>query len=233
MAASEPPGALVEAPLDELRPADLDDALALTAEAGWNQLAADWELMTRAGRAWAIRRDGRAVATALALPYPPGFGWISMVLVHGPERRRGHATRLVERAVEHLEALGLVPLLDATPAGAEVYGRMGFRPVDAITRWRGPGGAATGATQAAPITLEPVRALDRAAFGADRGAILDDLVARPGAVGHVAPDAVAQVAAFLNVSVAEVHGVLTFYHELRTAPPAEASASIIFCSRSM
>ena len=38
--------------------------------------------------------------------------------------------------------------------------------------------------------------------------------------GYVHPDAVALVAEVCNVSRADVHGVLTFYHELRSAPPA-------------
>ena len=83
-------------------PDDLDGALALSAEAGWNQVAADWRLMLRLGSGFAVRDDGRVVATALALPYPPAFGWVSMVLVHAPYRRRGLATRLVERATAAL-----------------------------------------------------------------------------------------------------------------------------------
>lgn len=38
--------------------------------------------------------------------------------------------------------------------------------------------------------------------------------------GYIHGDAVAMIAVTLNVSVAEVHGVLTYYHELRSAPPA-------------
>ena len=44
--------------------------------------------------------------------------------------------------------------------------------------------------------------------------------------GYVDPDAVPLVASFLNVSVAETHGVLTFYHELRTTPPAEITVAL-------
>ena len=63
-----------------------------------------------------------------------------MVLVHGPYRRRGLATRLMERSLAELRDRGLVPFLDATPAGRPVYERMGFRAVEALTRWRGQGG---------------------------------------------------------------------------------------------
>lgn len=176
----------VGAPLEALREADLDDALALSAEAGWNQGAADWRLMLRVGTAYAVRDEGRVVATALALPYAPALGWVSMVLVHGPYRRRGLATRLVERATATLTGAGLLPVLDATPAGAEVYARMGYRPVERLQRWRG---TAHGLWVEPPVPelAKRVRDLDRTAFGADRGAILADLAARPAPIALADP----------------------------------------------
>jgi formate dehydrogenase subunit gamma len=39
------------------------------------------------------------------------------------------------------------------------------------------------------------------------------------AIGYVPPDAVPHIAHALNLSRAEVHGVLTFYHHFRSAPP--------------
>jgi GNAT superfamily N-acetyltransferase len=174
-----------DAPIDVLGDDDLDGALALVAEAGWNQVAADWRLMLRLGSGFAVRDAGRVVATAIALPYPPTFGWVSMVLVHAPYRRRGVATRLVERATAALTDVGLVAVLDATPAGAEVYGRMGFRPVGGLTRWRGPGGAG-GVVTPEPEIAGRVLDLDGAAFGADRSAILADLTGRPAPVAALA-----------------------------------------------
>jgi formate dehydrogenase subunit gamma len=38
-------------------------------------------------------------------------------------------------------------------------------------------------------------------------------------LGHIPPDAVARVAEALNLSRAEVHGVVSFYHDFRTTPP--------------
>ncbi|MDP9259381.1 MAG: GNAT family N-acetyltransferase, partial [Actinomycetota bacterium] len=161
------------APIDLLGEDDLEAAMALSEEAGWNQVAADWLLMLRLGSGFAVRDGGRVVATALALPYPPVFGWVSMVLVHTPYRRRGLATRLVERATAALTEARLLPVLDATPTGAEVYGRMGFRPVGNLLRWRGTGGAGTAAARGSAVA-DGVDELDRAAFGADRGGILAD-----------------------------------------------------------
>ena len=39
--------------------------------------------------------------------------------------------------------------------------------------------------------------------------------------GFVSEEAVRQVAAELNLSRAEVHGVVSFYHDFRTSPPGE------------
>jgi len=174
-----------DAPIDTLGEGDIDGALELCAEAGWNQVAADWRLMLRLGCGFAVRDADRLVATSVALPYPPAFGWVSMVLVHAPYRRRGLATRLVERTTTALTDAGLVPVLDATPAGADVYGRIGFRPVGKLMRWRGTGvGVAPCATE--PGLADRVRAADGTAFGADRGAVLADLADRPAPVALLA-----------------------------------------------
>ena len=110
-----------------LSPSELDDAGALVAEAHWNQLAADWRIFIAQGRVYAVQTaQGRIVATAATLPYGGRFAWISMVLVAGEYRRRGLATELMRRAVDDLTAAGLVPILDATPDGREVYRQLGF-----------------------------------------------------------------------------------------------------------
>jgi GNAT superfamily N-acetyltransferase len=189
MAATEADAGL--APLVALEEADAASALALSEEAGWNQTVEDWSLMIRLGRAFAVLgSDRRPVATALAIPYPPDFGWISMVLVHAPFRKRGLGTRLLERATSELRSGGLVPVLDATPAGRPVYERIGFRPIDALTRWRGEGGGAPPPAALPSVSqgeLGALAAFDRAAFGADRSAVLADLLARPGAVSRRDP----------------------------------------------
>lgn len=175
----------LEAPLVELGLTDVRSATALSNAAGWNQIEADWALMIALGEAFGIAdRDHGLVATGLALPYPPAFGWISMVLVHPSFRRRGLATRLLERSVAALQGRGLVPFLDATPAGQAVYERRGFRPVDAFTRWRGRGGgrAAESFQPLATGGLSGLRELDEIAFGADRSDVLADLLEREGVV---------------------------------------------------
>jgi formate dehydrogenase subunit gamma len=58
------------------------------------------------------------------------------------------------------------------------------------------------------------------------GPILPTLQSLQEHFGYVDPRAVPLVAQALNVSRAEVHGVLTFYHDLRTSAPADVTVRI-------
>jgi len=52
-----------------------------------------------------------------------------------------------------------------------------------------------------------------------RGATLPILHAIQDRLGYVPPAALDRIAKALNLSRADVHGVLTFYHDFRTSPP--------------
>lgn len=60
----------------------------------------------------------------------------------------------------------------------------------------------------------------------DERLVLPALQAVQRVFGHVPAEAVPMVADALNVSVAEVHGVLTFYHDLRRTPPAPVTVAL-------
>lgn len=51
------------------------------------------------------------------------------------------------------------------------------------------------------------------------GALLPILHGIQDALGYVPPEAVAQIAPALNQSIAEIHGVVSFYHYFRATPP--------------
>jgi formate dehydrogenase subunit gamma len=51
------------------------------------------------------------------------------------------------------------------------------------------------------------------------GALLPVLHAIQDALGFIPPDAVPQIARALNLSQADVHGVISFYHDFRSEPP--------------
>ncbi|HXD40969.1 MAG TPA: GNAT family N-acetyltransferase [Ramlibacter sp.] len=185
-----------EMPPQALRHDDLEAAQALVVEAGWNQLREDWELFVQLGSAFKVTTaDGAIAATAATLPYPGGFGWISMVLVAQAHRRQGLATTLLAHCIEQLRRDALVPVLDATPAGRTVYGPIGFQDGWAITRWRRAGSgpalprSETGAVVARPLRQEDwprLLELDARAFGTNRAPLLACLAQRSAAFACVA-----------------------------------------------
>ncbi len=73
---------------------------------------------------------------------------------------------------------------------------------------------------AAPTTdrIALVRAIASAHL-AERGPLLPVLHDVNHELGHIAREDVEAIADVLNLSVAEVHGVVSFYHDFRTEPP--------------
>jgi GNAT superfamily N-acetyltransferase len=174
-------------PVHTLTDADLPGALALSKSAGWNQCEADWRAMLDLGRAWGLSSTGgRLIASTLVLPYratrTTQFAWISMVLVAPEHRRQGHASTLLRIAVDELRANAMLPILDATAAGREVYSKEGFRGTWGFTRYRREVRASGGTDSA----LRPLQAsdwpaileLDARAFGGDREPLLRSLALR-------------------------------------------------------
>jgi len=170
-----------------LSPAELDDVAALIAEAQWNQLAADWRVFVALGRVYAAATpSGRIIATTATLPYGGRFAWISMVLVAGSWRRRGLASMLLRRAIDELVAGGLVPVLDATPAGRAVYRALGFADCWSFERLLRPQRRDFPSVSVSTVTVRAIRdedwpelcAMDTAAFSAERRSFLDTLRGR-------------------------------------------------------
>lgn len=129
--------------------------------------------MLEIGRGWGVSlADGTLIASTVVLPYGD-FAWISMVLVHPDHRRQGHASRLLRSAIADLRAHGLTPVLDATPAGREVYRQNGFRDTWTFKRFFCRGGKRV--APAHKKTSVPDFGLDREAFGGDRSSLLQAL----------------------------------------------------------
>ena len=144
--------------------------------------------MLALGRGWGLSIAGTLVASTLVLPYG-GFAWISMVLVLPEHRRKGYASRLLRVALDDLRASKLKPILDATPAGREVYRREGFEDTWTFKRFalRGSPRAVSGST---PRTIGWRKALelDAEAFGGDREWLLRALQKRLPDAALGAPD---------------------------------------------
>jgi formate dehydrogenase subunit gamma len=58
-----------------------------------------------------------------------------------------------------------------------------------------------------------------ASVGNQLGALMPVLHAVQECLGYIPPDAVPAIARALNLSRAEVHGVISFYHDFRSTPP--------------
>jgi GNAT superfamily N-acetyltransferase len=179
----------------DLAAEDIAAAQALSAGVGWNQTAADWALFIAHGRVIGLwERQGRLVATAATFPYDNAFGWISMVIVAAEWRRRGLARRLMMECIATLRRQGRAALLDATPAGAEVYAKLGFASLCGMERWQGEGGAAARSARVTPLSPKATPDLttaDEVAFGANRGFLLRDFLARDGSVALESGEAMA------------------------------------------
>jgi hypothetical protein len=106
-----------------------------------------------------------------------------MVLVTANWRRRGLATGLLDDCLTLAKTKGMITWLDATPAGARVYGPLGFTPTLGLQRLGFTGSAAPSTASSEPASqsaFAELLARDGLAMGFDRSALLGELSARPG-----------------------------------------------------
>ncbi|MEA2822946.1 MAG: hypothetical protein QOJ86_4950 [Bradyrhizobium sp.] len=161
---------------------DAREGLLLSEEAHWNQNEVDWRFFLTQGTVFGVHDgDNLLIATAALLPHTSNDAWISMVLVTQNWRRRGLATKLLDACLKAAAKRGLTTWLDATPAGATVYGPLGFKPTLELRRLRFAGSAARAAPRPmSDSSYEEFIARDRRAMGFDRSALLRELGGRSG-----------------------------------------------------
>ncbi len=154
---------------------DIPGALRLCRFAGWNQTEEDWLRILRLEPegCFALDAGGELAATATAITFGQELGWIGMVLTDPAHRGKGFATALMERAIAWLEERQVQWIkLDATDLGRPIYLKLGFEDEEWVERWARPPGNSP-RTAVDPLRWD--RELDRAAFGADRSRLLEDL----------------------------------------------------------
>ena len=157
--------------------ADVDDAVCLNEEAGWNQIAADWLFMLDHGEGTGVRSGG-LVATSILMPQGDRFAWIAMILVTSAWQRRGLAGRLMRSCMDRAHEMDLVAGLDATEAGRPIYLSLGFKDIYPLSRWQAdvPGGHMhEGVRFMEQDDLDTVATFDQSVAGADRWALLKHL----------------------------------------------------------
>jgi GNAT superfamily N-acetyltransferase len=170
--------------LGALTPGDLEGLNRLVAQSGWNQTSRDWELFFRLGSIHVIRdADGALLASGAVLPYgDASIAWISMILVTPAARGQGLGMRIFRHCLEVAQELALAPVLDATPAGERLYRQFGFQPRFSLSRWQraaaGAGQAARPAVRPGAAAIAAIAAIDAAAFGERRHALIQDFLLR-------------------------------------------------------
>lgn len=164
----------------DMWPTDIAAGLELCRASRWNQLQQDWEMflaLSPTGCRVAVK-DGRVVGTVTTVSYQDKFSWIGMVLVDPAERRQGLGTKLLQEALNILDWQQSVGL-DATPAGREVYLKLGFVDECRLSRMETvvSSGIARGDQNPARRMVErdwqAVCELDQRVFGANRRTLLE------------------------------------------------------------
>jgi GNAT superfamily N-acetyltransferase len=180
---------VTDVPVARLGAAALPDCIALGNDRGWAPEPDKWQLLFEVGEVFGIRDPAAGLAGAVALTrYGPGLAAIGMMLVASRHERQGLGGALMTHALNQVG--GAVTCLFATSFGRPLYERLGFRPADRSIRFIGPlvpgpvrgdgladdpapaGGDGLVVRPAAAADEPGIAGLDRAAFGADRRAIL-------------------------------------------------------------
>jgi predicted N-acetyltransferase YhbS len=168
-----------------LRPfteADIPAAKALSSSFGWPHRAEDWVFASHLGFGIAAEDVGGIIGTAMAWPYGSDSAALGLVTVASDRQGRGIGRRLMQAL---LHALGdRTVILHATQAGLALYESLGFARTHMVRQHQGvvpdlspdePGGGP--ALRALTQSDRPVvHALDRAATGLDRQALIDAIL---------------------------------------------------------
>jgi predicted N-acetyltransferase YhbS len=193
----------------------IDGALALSRQAKWPHRAEDWHMGLRLSRGIAaVDEAGRVVGTILMTPYGNDCATINMVIVDEALRGHGLGRKLMDQAIAIAGNRSL--RLIATSDGLPLYNKLGFVAEGEIFQHQGhiadlaPLGDVDAATA---DDLSAIKALDRAAFGADRDTLLDVL------------SAVAQVAVIRRNGRIEAYGALRAFGRGDLIGPVVASSA--------
>jgi len=162
--------------------ADLPAAHTLTDDLRWPHRPADWKQAFRLGEGMVAERVGGVVGVGMRWRWGPQQASVGLIVVTPAcqGKRIGH--RLMSALLKDLE--GCSVLLHATTQGRGLYERLDFVPIGEVRQHQGT------ARPSPPIALEPgqrlrpatkadapaLRALDAAARGMHREALIDELL---------------------------------------------------------
>ncbi len=174
--------------------ADVDPAAAVLLRGDWGDRKAffAWAMAQSACRPFVADDDGTVIGTGVATANGR-VGWIGTIFVDAERRGAGLGRALTTRVIDDLEERGCRTLvLIATDAGRPVYERLDFGLLEAQVHFSidglpaGPEPSAVRPFQ--PADFDEVGALDAAATGEDRSALLAGFASAETARVAVGPD---------------------------------------------
>ncbi|MHC5542302.1 GNAT family N-acetyltransferase [Singulisphaera rosea] len=162
--------------------ADIPEGMRLKAQAGWNQLEADWRRLIdlQPDGSFLAEWDGQAIGTVATCRFET-VGWVAMMLVDEAFRGRGVGRSLMATAIAALDEEGVRSIrLDATPMGQPLYESLGFKAEAVFIRYEGrlrpaEGTALERSTSTPLVWRDEIASLDRLATGTDRHRLLERL----------------------------------------------------------
>jgi len=224
-------------PVRRLGPGDLRRCTALAVDREWSPEEAKWALLLAVSEVFGVDApDGAGLAGAVVLTrWAADYAAVGMMLVAARYERRGLGRALLEHLLRAAGDDATVTLF-ATDMGRPLYEKLGFAPVrrsvSFIGRFRPSPASDNSKKRGAPVRpategdLPAILALDRAAFGADRGPVLTrlwglaDQVAVLEAAGTAGPGIAGYGAAWRNEPDSTVIGPLV-------APDGAAARRIV------
>jgi GNAT superfamily N-acetyltransferase len=159
--------------LERMMPEHLDGAVALSRQVGWPYRREDWALIQSLSHGIVALEKGRVLATISMTPYGDDAATINTVIVDASMRGRGLGRRLMEEALA--KAGARTCYLVATPEGLPLYQKLGFVATGEIVQHQGeasPAGAPAHVSWSEKGDHVCFVALDRAAYGHDRSALM-------------------------------------------------------------
>jgi GNAT superfamily N-acetyltransferase len=153
--------------------------------------------------------DGMPAGVAGATHYGP-IAYIGLVAVHPTYQRRGIAMAMMQHLLRWSDERGSPVLqLDASPAGARLYERLGFADDEKTVSFmqddcarRPPLSERVGQLQASDISA--LAAFDRPIFGADRTSVFRMLLREAPDRAFVARDTIGQICGYLFAQPATI-----------------------------
>jgi GNAT superfamily N-acetyltransferase len=159
--------------LKTMMPEHLDGAVELSRQVRWPHRREDWAMVQSLSHGIVALENGQVLATILMTPYGDDAATVNMVIVDASMRGRGLGRQLMEAALA--KAGARTCYLVATPEGLPLYQKLGFVATGEIVRHQGealPADAPANVSWSEKGDHSRLVALDRAAYGHDRSALM-------------------------------------------------------------